>query len=145
LTITKKIKAFINKNIVDWVDYTVAHECRMEARYNGLPEHLVEGIVTKKDGYMGAVVKNTYKIKGKKKNVPIGRLVNDGWGKGGYDIFGKPVLRWVDMSGNVHFATKVHHPGFKGYHFMESGKIKGLKKFRKYTKEQMQNRMEWIS
>ena len=147
MTMSKDLKKYIDQNIVLWTDETVGEECRQHARNSGLPFYIVDRIETKKVGKMHAKVVNDYKITSssdRRKRIPLGHLLNNGWGEGGYDIHGKPILSWLDSHGNRRFATKVRHPGFIGYHFMEFGKTAGIRKFNALIELQVRVFENWM-
>ncbi len=146
MTLSKKLKKYIDQNIVIWTDETIGESCREHARTSGLPFYIIDKIETKKVGKLHAKVVNEYKITNasdKRKKIPLGQMLNNGWGEGGYDIHGNPILTWLDSHGNRRFATKVRHPGFLGYHFMEFGKSDGMPKFNALVERQIQVFNNW--
>ena len=53
-------------------------------------------------------------------------MLEEGWGDGGYEIVSKDPdkydLHWTGgkYGSGDHYAPRVFHPGFRGYHLMES-------------------------
>ncbi len=128
-----QVQSYVDANFMDWLKDTVENDCKMMALANGLPNHLVDAIVTVRTGYLRAEVRNTYE----KDGVPIGKFVNGG--TVAHFILGNPLLHWTDGLGFNYFATYVNHPGFEGYHYMERGKQTGMPRFKQKIHDEIKS------
>jgi len=146
MTVRNEIEAHIDRNIVEWVDETVGYFCRDFAEIAGLPRHITESIHTEKTGFMEAEVRNDLERLTDSGVIPLGKFLNSGWGKGGYDIHVRwaNALTWIDDFGKRKFAKKVRHPGFEGYHFMEDGKDVGMPLLMNKVKQEMETARKWV-
>ena len=103
----------IDAKIVGSTDQTIGEIARRLATAVGLGAHVVETIHTIRTGYLEAKTVFDYHPNGK----PVALWLETGFAA--HEIFGDP-LAWIDSrTGNVRFATHVHHPGFVGYGIME--------------------------
>ena len=130
------MSAYVDVNIVGWMKETVEHDCKLMAMANGLPDHVVDKIETKKVGYMEAEVQNNYQKDGK----PIGVYLD--LGTSAHVIVGNPLLafQWLGRSWVLPY---VNHPGFEGYHYMEKGKQTGIPRFYDILNDELKNMVNW--
>jgi len=131
-----QLSAFIDENIVEWLDTTVGEDSRHLAMAYGLPFHVVREIKTKHTGYMEAQVVNDYQ----KDGVPIGVFLNNG--TKAHDIWGNPLLSF-NWLGRHWVLPHVYHPGTEGYHYMEGGHRTGMVTFKKLLDSNIRDFRNW--
>jgi len=118
----KRVDNFIDQNIVDWSEQVLLSEAQKKGIQVGLSATAVNGMLIEKTGFMKAVL--AWELIGDK-GQPLHKFLENGFGKGGYDINaigkdfgGSDFLTWVDRTGKRIFRKKVRHPGFDGYQIL---------------------------
>ena len=119
---SQRTNKFIDDHIVEWTEEEIAEPIRETARSLQLSQRVQDAIYVEKADFMKAEVVFDLQIDG----VDVSDLLENGFRPHeihakGKEMGGADWLRWYDESGRIHFARKVMHPGFEGYHFMENG------------------------
>ena len=119
---SQRIMKFIDENIVGWTEEEILNPILDTVRSLGLSQRVQDAISVEKTDFMKADVVFDLQIDG----TDVSDLLEKGFrpheiNAKGKDMDGADWLRWYDESGKIHFAQKVMHPGFLGYHFMEKG------------------------
>jgi len=120
---SQRADRFIDNNIVTWVNEEITEQIRDTVRALGLSERVINAITTEKTGFMKADV--VFDLRGPN-DEPLDEFLENGFAPHDIEAKGKEqggadVLSWIDQFGTRKFAKRVRHPGFIGYHFMETG------------------------
>lgn len=118
-----RIKDYIDRHMIDWFIQEVLDPTKSIATSRKLSQRFIDALTVVKTGYLGVALA-LEEIWGPNQ-VPLHDLLEDGWGDGGYDIVPKEEgykLKWTGgkYGPGIHFAPKVHHPGFLGYHIKDT-------------------------
>jgi len=120
---SQRVNRLIDDNIVLWTEQEIADKIRNTARSLGLSERVINAITVEKTGFMKADL--VFDLRGPK-DEPLDEFLENGFAAHDIEAKGKESggaesLSWVNEFGNRVFRVRVHHPGFRGYHFMETG------------------------
>ena len=115
---------FIDSNIVDWSEQEILEPAKKRALEFGLSSNAVNGMGIEKVSLMKTIL--VWEYRGPN-GEPLHQFLENGFGKGGYDIHAKGKLfggadhlKWKDKSGKNIFRKKVRHPGFDGYQILQT-------------------------
>lgn len=119
---SQRTNRFIDDHIVEWTEEEIAEPIRNNMRSVGLSQRVIEAVYVEKTDFMKAEV--VFNLQDG--DVDLSDLLELGSRPHeilpkGKDAGGANTLRWIGEAGDVHFAKRVFHPGFQGYHFMEKG------------------------
>lgn len=118
-----RIEKFIDQNIVDWAEQTIMMPTQDNIIQLGLSQNAANAVSIVKKSFMNAVLR--WDFEGPE-GEPLWLWLENGFGKGGYDIEAKgkinghaDYLKYVDGTGKNVFRKKVRHPGFAGYQVIQ--------------------------
>lgn len=119
-TLSFRAQKFIDANIVDHAIREILDPMKRLASSRGHAQQFVDAMEIVKLDFM----RIGFKIRGDEltaTGIPINKLLEFGWVE--HEIFGNPWLVWTGgrYGPGTHFAYgSVHHPGFLGYHMIQS-------------------------
>lgn len=120
----ERVRDYIDKHIVDWAIQEILDPTKRLATTRGHAQKFIDALSIVKFGPTSIALAIDH-IWGPNQ-IPLHDLLENGWGEGGYDIESKnPELYDLAWTGGkygpgYHYAPKVRHPGFAGYHIVES-------------------------
>ncbi len=117
----QRINDYIDKNIVNWFIQEVLDPTKKLATSRGHSQKFIDALTVVKLAPL-KVALALEEIWGPNQ-IPLHDMLEEGWGEGGYEIYGNPYNAWTDQSGShvINSKTKpIFHPGFRGYNIKES-------------------------
>lgn len=122
-TLPMRAQQYIDQNILDVAIREILDPMKSIATQRGLAQSFIDAMEIRKTGFMQVAFVINY-IPGRN-GIALNKLLEFGWGDGGYDIDANPegpMLTWTGgkYGPGFHFAWHVNHPGFRGYHIITS-------------------------
>lgn len=119
-TASDRATQFMDNNMMDFAIREIEDPMKSIATSRGLAQSFIDAMHIEKIG----TLKLAFVINLDKKTptgIPINKLLEFGW-DGPYDIHFNPIGHWTGgkYGPGHHFAAMVTHPGFKGYHMIET-------------------------
>lgn len=119
-SLTFRAQQYMDANMMDEAIREILDPMKNLASSRGHAQDYIDSMEIVKLGFM----KIAFVIRGDRltnTGIPINQLLEFGW-QGPYVIEGNPWLVWTGgiYGPGTHFALHVEHPGFPGYHMIES-------------------------
>lgn len=121
-TVVYRAEAFIDKNIVDFAIREILDPAKRLAASRRLAQSYIDHLKIEKTGWMKIQI--VQDLEGPK-GIPLGVMLEKGWGHGGYFIFpknfpdGRLYFYWEKVGHYVSLPFALH-PGFDGYHLFDN-------------------------
>ncbi len=118
----ERVAKYVDGKMLDWFIEEVIDPTKRLATSRRHAQSFIDRIVAEKVGFLKVqlVIEEMLGPGG----IPLNLMLEYGWGKGGYEIWGNPWLAWTDYFGthiiDTEKAGPVEHPGFRGYHLLDS-------------------------
>ena len=119
-TASDRAQQFMDNNMMDFAIREIEDPLKSIATSRGLAQSFIDAMKIVKVGFMKIALSIDLSAK-TPTGIPINKLLEFGW-PGPYEITFNPLGHWTGgkYGPGDHFATKVTHPGFRGYHIISS-------------------------
>ena len=119
-TLSFRAQKFMDQNMMDFAIREILDPMKSIASSRGHAQSFIDSMTIVKLDFMKIGFAISYDRK-TATGIPINKLLEFGW-DGPYEINGNPWLHWTGgkYGAGDHFAQSVTHPGFIGYHMLDT-------------------------
>ena len=119
-TVSERAAQFMDSIMMDVAIREILDPMKSLANSRGISQRFIDAMEIRKTGFMQVAFVINY-IPGPN-GIALNKLLEFGWGQGGYTITFNPVGVWTGgiYGPGFHFAHSVEHPGFQGYNMLIS-------------------------